>query len=122
MNPEFVAQLTAAVVLAIGVRTAIGATRHPSSRIQMFTRLVGALAILLVVRLIAPFGGRPAGSVVIDRRVVDRNVVDRLTVLIPDSLFSPQKQPRDGEGAGDEQEDRRPDGEADRCRPWRRSS
>lgn len=57
MNPEFVAQLTAAVVLAIGVWTAIGATRHPNSRIQMIAGLVGALAILLVVRLIAPFGG-----------------------------------------------------------------
>ena len=57
MTPTLVAALTATFALAFGAWTAVSATRRPQSRVLLLARLAGALAILLLVRLIGPFGG-----------------------------------------------------------------
>ncbi|TSI11532.1 hypothetical protein [Brevibacterium aurantiacum] len=56
MNPELVSQIASAVVVAWGSFAAIRATRA-TTRTMLLSNLLVAVAMLLLVRLIADFGG-----------------------------------------------------------------
>lgn len=56
MNPELLSQIASAIVIAWGVFTAVRATRA-ASRAALLSGLLNALAMVLLVRLIADFGG-----------------------------------------------------------------